>query len=170
MFTFQRVYIKSGRQLKRIESVKRSPVFASYSETLSGLSSIRAYRQQARFTEKADWLLDNSTKTYFLVFTSNRYGFSLQWRHNGCDSVSNRQPHDSLLNRLFRHRSKKTPLALVRGIHRGPVNSPYKWSFTRKMFPFDDVIMFCLFLFSLYYSTLLGQMAVISQVIFSGAF
>ena len=32
-------------------------------------------------------------------------------------------------------------LAFVRGIHRGPVNSPHKWPVTRKIFPFDDVIM-----------------------------
>ena len=32
-------------------------------------------------------------------------------------------------------------LAFVRGIHRGPVNSPHKWPVTLKMFPFDDVIM-----------------------------
>ena len=32
-------------------------------------------------------------------------------------------------------------LAFVRGIHRGPVNSPHKWPVTQKMFPFDDVIM-----------------------------
>ena len=32
-------------------------------------------------------------------------------------------------------------LAVVRGIHQGPVNSPHKWPVTRKMFPFDDVIM-----------------------------
>ena len=32
-------------------------------------------------------------------------------------------------------------LAFVRGIHRGPVNSPHKWPVTRKMFPFDDVIV-----------------------------
>ena len=32
-------------------------------------------------------------------------------------------------------------LAFMRGIHRGPVNSPLKWPVTRKMFPFDDVIM-----------------------------
>ena len=31
--------------------------------------------------------------------------------------------------------------AFVRGIHRRPVNSPHKWPVTRKMFPFDDVIM-----------------------------
>ena len=32
-------------------------------------------------------------------------------------------------------------LTFVRGIHRGSVNSPHKWPVTRKMFPFDDVIM-----------------------------
>ena len=32
-------------------------------------------------------------------------------------------------------------LAFVRGIHPGPVNSPHKWPVTRKVFPFDDVIM-----------------------------
>ena len=51
---------------------------------------------------------------------------SLRWRHNGCDSVSNHQPHDFLLNRLF---------------SRWPVNSLHKWPVTRKMLPFDDVIM-----------------------------
>ena len=35
-------------------------------------------------------------------------------------------------------------LAFVRGIHRGPVNSPHKWPVTRKMFPFHDVIMSCI--------------------------
>ena len=34
-------------------------------------------------------------------------------------------------------------LAFVWGIHRSPVNSPHKWPVTRKMFPFDDVIMMC---------------------------
>ena len=45
-----------------------------------------------------------------------RYGYikksesavTLLWRHNGRDNVSNHQPHDCLLNRLFRRRSKKT--------------------------------------------------------------
>ena len=41
---------------------------------------------------------------------------TLQWRHNGCDSVSNHQPHDCLLNRLFRRRSKKTSKLYVIGL------------------------------------------------------
>ena len=36
-------------------------------------------------------------------------------------------------------------LAIVRGIHWSPVNSPHKGPVTRKMFPFDDVIMLCSF-------------------------
>ena len=40
-----------------------------------------------------------------------------------------------------RKHQSSTSLAFVRGIHRGPVNSPHKWPVTRKMFPFDDVIM-----------------------------
>ena len=39
-----------------------------------------------------------------------------------------------------KHQSSAS-LIFVRGIHRGPVNSPHKWPVTRKMFPFDDVIM-----------------------------
>ena len=39
-----------------------------------------------------------------------------------------------------KHQSSAS-LAFVRGIHRGPVNFPHKWPVTRKMFPFDDVIM-----------------------------
>ena len=39
-----------------------------------------------------------------------------------------------------KHQSSAS-LAFVRGIHRGPVNSPHKWPVTGKMLPFDDVIM-----------------------------
>ena len=42
-----------------------------------------------------------------------------------------------------KHQSSAS-LAFVREIHRGPVNFPHKWPVTRKMFPFDDVIMMSL--------------------------
>ena len=47
---------------------------------------------------------------------------TLKWRNNGCDGASNHQPHDCLLNRLFRRRSKKTPNPRVTGLCAG--NSP----------------------------------------------
>ena len=42
--------------------------------------------------------------------------YALRWRHNERDSVSNHQPHDCLLNRLFRRRSKKTSKLRVTGL------------------------------------------------------
>ena len=70
---------------------------------------------------------------------------SLHWRHNDHDGVSNHQPHRCLPNRLFRSRSNKTSKLRVTGLRvgnsPGPVNSPHKGPVTRKMFPFDDVIM-----------------------------
>ena len=71
---------------------------------------------------------------------------SLQWRHNGCDGVSNHQPHDCSSKRLFRCRSKKTSKLrftglFSRGIRRWPGKSPHKWPVTRRMLPFKDVIM-----------------------------
>ena len=72
-------------------------------------------------------------------------GQSLQWRHNGRDGVWNHRHYGCLLNRLFGCRSKKTSklrlTGLCVGFHRGPVNSPRKGPVTRKMFPFEDVIM-----------------------------
>ena len=71
------------------------------------------------------------------------YWFVLQWRHNWGDGVSNHQPHDCLLNRLFRRRSKKTSMLRVSGLCVGnsPVNSPHKWPVTQKIFSFGDVIV-----------------------------
>ena len=70
---------------------------------------------------------------------------TLRWRHNDHDGGSNHQPHGCLLNRLFRRKSKKTSKLHVTGLCVGnsprPVNSPHKGPVTRKMFPFDDVII-----------------------------
>ena len=64
--------------------------------------------------------------------------------HNGHDSFSKHQRLYCLLNRFYGDKKKhqsSASLAFVRGIHRGPVNSPHKWPVTRKMLPFDDVII-----------------------------
>ena len=54
--------------------------------------------------------------------------FSLQWRHNKLDGVSNHRLHDCLLNSLFRRRSKKTAKLRVTGLYEG--NSPVTGEFT----------------------------------------
>ena len=63
---------------------------------------------------------------------------TLLWRHNGRDRVSNHQPHDCLLNRLFRRKSKKTSKLRVTGLcvgnSPGPMNSPHKGQLRGKCF------------------------------------
>ena len=80
-----------------------------------------------------------------LLSFKNEIVTTLHWRQNDHDGVSNHQPHGCLLNRLFGRRSKKTSKLRVTGLcagnSPGPVNSPHKGPVTRKMFPFDDVIM-----------------------------
>ena len=55
----------------------------------------------------------------------------LRWRHDGRDGVSNHQPHDCLLNRLFGRRSKKTTKLCVTGLCAG--NSPRTGEFPAQM-------------------------------------
>ena len=52
----------------------------------------------------------------------SRVTMTLQWRHNELDGISNHQPHDCLLNRLFTRRSKKTSKLRITGLCVG--NSP----------------------------------------------
>ena len=69
----------------------------------------------------------------------------LHWRHNERDGASNHQPYECSLNCLFRRRSKKASKLRVTGLCAGNspvlVNSTHKRPVTRKMFPFDDIII-----------------------------
>ena len=70
----------------------------------------------------------------FNIFTRSRFckwAYTLHWRHNGHDSISNHQPHDCLLNRLFRRRSKKISKLRVTGLC--VENSPETGEFPAQM-------------------------------------
>ena len=69
----------------------------------------------------------NSCSYCLSTFWECRKALSLHWRHNERDGVSNHQPHDYLLNRLFRCRSKKTSKLRVTGLCEG--NSPVAGKF-----------------------------------------
>ena len=88
----------------------------------------------------------NEVTHYWSFVMGIRWVSTLHWRHNGRDCISNHQPYDCLLNRLFRRRSKKTPKLRVTGLCEG--NSPGTGEFPAQMAsnaenvsPFDDVIM-----------------------------
>ena len=126
---------------------------------------VKTWLSRSKYLHKRDPIVHLTGQAMgCLLWIQHHIYLSLQWHHNECNVISSHQPHDCLLNYLFSHRSKKTTklcitglcvcsctdqrkhqsyasLAFVRGIHRWPVNSPYKGPVTRKMIPFDDVIM-----------------------------
>lgn len=67
----QRYFIKTSRELQRLDSISRSPVYAMLSETLDGLATIRAYRAENRFAVRNQYLLDKNQRAFFLNFSVN---------------------------------------------------------------------------------------------------
>lgn len=69
----QRFYVASSRQLKRLESVSRAPVYTHFNETLLGTSVIRAFGEQQRFIRESDSRVDHNQKAYYPGIVANRY-------------------------------------------------------------------------------------------------
>ncbi|KAK5002395.1 ATP-binding cassette glutathione S-conjugate transporter ycf1, partial [Cryomyces antarcticus] len=67
----QRYYLRTSRELKRLDSTSRSPVYAHFQESLSGISTIRAYRQQKRFAMENEWRVDFNLRAYFPSINAN---------------------------------------------------------------------------------------------------
>ena len=69
----QRVYVASSRQLKRLESVSKSPIYSHFGETISGASVIRAYGLQDLFISESQLRVDQNHKASFLGIIGNRW-------------------------------------------------------------------------------------------------
>eukprot|EP00158_Paraphelidium_tribonemae_P007083 Partr_v1_DN28105_c1_g1_i1_m55327 putative ATP-binding cassette, sub-family C (CFTR MRP), member len=72
-YRVQRYYLSSSRELKRLDSVTKSPIFANFSETLGGVSTIRAYGQRVRFERENADRVDLNVKCYYPSVASNRW-------------------------------------------------------------------------------------------------
>ncbi|KAE8283707.1 Multidrug resistance-associated protein 1 [Larimichthys crocea] len=72
-FFVQRFYVASSRQLKRLESVSRSPIYTHFNETLLGTSVIRAFGEQERFICESDQRVDHNQKAYYPSIVANRW-------------------------------------------------------------------------------------------------
>ncbi|OWK07987.1 hypothetical protein Celaphus_00008578, partial [Cervus elaphus hippelaphus] len=66
-------YVSTSRQLRRLDSVTRSPIYSHFSETVSGLSVIRAFEHQQRFLKQSETAIDTNQKCVFSWITSNRW-------------------------------------------------------------------------------------------------
>jgi len=69
----QNFYVKISRQLKRLQSVSRSPIFSHFGETLTGVSTIRAYNMQDTFIRQSSQKVDNNHMSYYPNVVSNRW-------------------------------------------------------------------------------------------------
>ncbi|KAL5047594.1 hypothetical protein BDW71DRAFT_179567 [Aspergillus fruticulosus] len=72
-FSYQKYYLRTSRELKRLDSVTRSPIFAHFQESLGGISTIRAYRQEERFSLENEWRMDANLRAYFPSISANRW-------------------------------------------------------------------------------------------------
>ncbi|KAH9514953.1 Multidrug resistance-associated protein 1 [Bulinus truncatus] len=78
-YFIQNFYIPTSRQLKRIESVTRSPIYTHFSETISGGPTIRAYDASARFIKESKTRVDKNQSYYYISLAANRWlGMSLE--------------------------------------------------------------------------------------------
>lgn len=77
----QRYYLRTSRELKRLDSVSRSPIYAHFQESLGGITTIRAYRQQTRFAMENEWRVDANLRAYFPSINANRCVFVLTASH-----------------------------------------------------------------------------------------
>lgn len=69
----QRYYLSTSRELKRLDSVGKSPIYSHFQETISGVSTIRAYEQQQRFTFENENRLDDNQRAYYPSISCNRW-------------------------------------------------------------------------------------------------
>ncbi|XP_029344396.1 multidrug resistance-associated protein 1 isoform X2 [Acyrthosiphon pisum] len=72
-FIIQRFFIATSRQLKRLESISRSPIYSHFSETIAGATSIRAYGAQSKFTLQSEQIVDLNQSSYYPKIVADRW-------------------------------------------------------------------------------------------------
>lgn len=70
-------YLSASRELKRFDSVTRSPIHQHFTETLVGVPTIRAYGDERRFMLQNLHKIDGNNKPFFYLWVANRW---LSWR------------------------------------------------------------------------------------------
>ena len=69
----RRYYLTTSREVKRLDAVSRSPIYAFFSSTLSGLSTIRAFRVTSDFAQSFAAKVDHNTAAVFTFYTTIRW-------------------------------------------------------------------------------------------------
>ena len=69
----QKLYVATARQVKRLESISRSPIYTHFSESISGASTIRAYDRDDDFILENENRIDNNQICYYPGYVSSRW-------------------------------------------------------------------------------------------------
>ncbi|KAI9179303.1 hypothetical protein H9P43_005966 [Blastocladiella emersonii ATCC 22665] len=69
----QLLYRATSREIKRLDSITRSPLFSLFSSSLSGLSTIRAYREETRFLTASRDLIDLNNRPFWMLQCASRW-------------------------------------------------------------------------------------------------
>ena len=69
----QKFYVATARQVKRMESVTRSPIYTHFGETISGASTIRAYNRGKDFIAENETRIDRNQVCYYPSYVANRW-------------------------------------------------------------------------------------------------
>lgn len=72
-YLIQAYYRSTSRELKRLDAISRSPIYAHFAESLAGLASIRAYNDQKRFISLNQKYLDSNNQVYYLQNQAQRW-------------------------------------------------------------------------------------------------
>ncbi|KAM5281161.1 ATP-binding cassette sub-family C member 2-like [Ctenodactylus gundi] len=72
-FIIQRYYVASSRQIRRLSGASRSPVISHFSETLSGVSTIRAFGHEQRFIQQNKQVVNENLVCFYNNVISNRW-------------------------------------------------------------------------------------------------
>ncbi|XP_078513731.1 ATP-binding cassette sub-family C member 4 [Lissotriton helveticus] len=72
-YFLRRYFLETSRDIKRLESTTRSPVFSHLSSSLQGLWTIRAFKSEQRFQELFDAQQDLHSEAWFLFLTTTRW-------------------------------------------------------------------------------------------------
>lgn len=66
-------YLRSSRELKRLESVTRSPIYQNFGQSLVGVATIRAYGRELLFVKQNLASIDKNNRPFFYNWVSNRW-------------------------------------------------------------------------------------------------